>query len=294
MSTLLVQPQLSLRTALVIGAGPIGTSVALALTAGGVRVHLRDTDPEVAARAAELGAGTLEPPGGNTDLAVVAVPPGRVGAVVRECQRRGLARHTLDVAGVKAGPLADVLARGCDPARHIGGHPLVEGAADGPLTARADLFRGRPWVLSPLPQTHTDTLNAALDVVTACGATPVLMDAAEHDRAVALVAQAPRVLTSLLAARLEAAPPGAVRLSETGVRPRPWASEDSRGRIEALLANAPAVADVLEGLAGDIVAVVAALRAASGDGTADTGGRLTGLLAPHGTPAVRNRTDGSS
>nr|WP_239074701.1 prephenate dehydrogenase/arogenate dehydrogenase family protein [Streptomyces sp. SID10853] len=291
---MLVQPQLSLRTALVVGAGPIGTSVALALTAGGVRVHLRDTDPQAAGLAAALGAGTLERPCGSADIAVIAVPPGRVGAAVRECQRRELARHTMDVAGVKAAPLADVLARGCDPGRHIGGHPLAGGAADGPPTARADLFRDRPWVLSPLPQTCTGTLNAALDVVTACGATPVLMDAGEHDRAVALVSHAPRVLASLFAARLAEAPPGASRLSEAGAREGSRTPEDILGWVEVLLANAPAVADVLDGLAGDLTAVVAALRASSGRGAADAGARLAELLVARTPPVAHRWSDGAA
>ncbi|WP_461030975.1 3-hydroxyacyl-CoA dehydrogenase NAD-binding domain-containing protein, partial [Streptomyces sparsus] len=50
-----------MRTALVIGTGLVGTSVALALSARGVTVHLRDHDPEQVRTAAALGAGTEAP-----------------------------------------------------------------------------------------------------------------------------------------------------------------------------------------------------------------------------------------
>ena len=47
-------------TALVVGCGLIGTSLALALRTHGVDVHLRDAVPGVAEVAASVGAGTVE------------------------------------------------------------------------------------------------------------------------------------------------------------------------------------------------------------------------------------------
>src|SRR4051795_1526550 len=103
-----------MRTAVVIGTGLIGTSAALALTARGITVHLRDTDPDAARTAASLGAGTVEQPEGTVDLAVIAVPPPLIAAVLAEGQREGLARWYTDVASVKAGPREDIAALGCD------------------------------------------------------------------------------------------------------------------------------------------------------------------------------------
>lgn len=276
-----VRPQVPLRTAVVLGTGLVGTSVALALTAAGVRVHLEDTDQAAAVLAQSRGAGTAGPPATPADLAVVAVPPAAVGRVVREAQRRGTARHFVDVASVKAVPVADVAARGCDTSRFIGGHPMAGGERSGPGAARADLFHGRPWVLTPLPETRGDTLNAALDLVTVCGATPVMMQPADHDRAVALVSHAPHVVSSLLAARLEHAPSGALRLSGRGVGDMTRiAGADPALWADILGSNADAVADVLDGLAEDLGRTVAALRAlASADTSARAGARqLTDVL----------------
>lgn len=283
-----VRPQLSLRTAVVVGTGLIGTSVALALTACGVRVHLEDRDPGAAARAQSVGAGTLEPPAVPADLAVVAVPPDAVGTVVRDCRRRALAVHTLDLADVKAVPLADLTALGCDTTHHIGGHPTTAREVSGPSAARADLFRDRPWVLTPLARTRTDTLNAALDVVTACGATPVVMEPHDHDRAVALVSHAPHLLSSLLAGRLAQAPPGALRLAGPGVHDMTRAAAGDPELWAGILAtNAGAVADVLGELADDLGRTVAALRALAAGGTAPDERRLTEVLGHGRTGRIR-------
>ncbi len=48
-----------MKTALVIGTGLIGTSVALALRAKGWQVWLSDTDPSAARLAADMGAGAV-------------------------------------------------------------------------------------------------------------------------------------------------------------------------------------------------------------------------------------------
>ena len=61
----------------------------------------------------------------------------------------------------------------------------------GPLAATADLFEGRPWVLTPTRDTDTEVLNLALELVSLCRAVPVVMDADAHDRAVALVSHMP-------------------------------------------------------------------------------------------------------
>ena len=50
-------------SAVIIGAGLIGTSVALALRGHGIGTWLQDSDPESARLAAGLGAGQLLPAG---------------------------------------------------------------------------------------------------------------------------------------------------------------------------------------------------------------------------------------
>jgi len=162
---------------------------------------------------------------------------------------------------VKAGPQNAAAAHGVDQKTYIGGHPLSGRETAGPLGARADLFDGRPWVLTPTAETGRDTLNRALELISLCGAVPVVMDAADHDHAVALISHTPHVVSAIMAARLEHASEDAARIAGPGVRDvTRIAAGDPQLWQEILSANATAVADVLEEYAADLNAAVDALR----------------------------------
>lgn len=259
-----------MRSALVVGTGLIGTSIALALVKRGIEVSLSDVDEAAARTAASLGAGSVGLPEEPADLAILAVPPARIGAILAAGQRAGWARLYTDVGSVK-GPVVDAAdASGADLSRYIGGHPLAGRERSGPLAARADLFEGRPWVLTPSPKTSRDTLNQVLELVSLCGAVPVVMDADEHDHAVALISHAPHLVASLMAARLENAREESVRISGTGIRDLTRIAGGAPELWEDILAaNAPAIVEVLAAYAEDLNVAVAALRAvASEDPTA--------------------------
>ncbi len=271
-----------MRTAAVIGTGLIGTSVALALTRRGVAVYLSDRDESTVRTAASLGAGEVGEPPQRVDLAVIAVPPAYVAAVLEDAQRRGLAAAYTDVASVKAGPQDAALAQGVDQVTYIGGHPLSGREVSGPLGARADLFDGRPWVLTPTAATGRDALNRALELISLCGAVPVVMDASDHDHAVALISHTPHVIAAIMAARLEHASEDAARIAGPGVHDvTRIAGGDPVLWQEILSANATAVADVLDEFAADLGSAITALRAlAAGDPDKREAGRadLVGLL----------------
>ncbi|MEU7379277.1 MULTISPECIES: prephenate dehydrogenase [unclassified Streptomyces] len=251
-----------MRNALVIGTGLIGTSAALALAQRGVVVHLVDHDPEQARTAAALGAGTDAAPDGPVDLAVVAAPPAHVAGVLAGAMRRGAARGYLDVASVKGGPRRELESMGLDLSGYIGTHPMSGREKSGPLAATADLFEGRPWVLTPTRDTDTEVLNLALELVSHCRAVPVVMDADAHDRAVALVSHMPHLVSSLVAARLKNAEEAAVRLCGQGIRDvTRIAASDPRMWIDILSANPGPVADLLSDISVDLEEAVQALRA---------------------------------
>jgi prephenate dehydrogenase len=250
------------RTALVIGTGLMGTSAALALTARGVDVYLSDHDDSAVRTAAALGAGTVEPPADPVELVIVAVPPAHVAPTLADAIGRDLGRGYLDIASVKGGPRRELEALGADLTRYIGTHPMAGRERSGPLAATADLFEGRPWVLTPTPATDTEVLNLALELLALCRAVPVVMDADAHDRAVALVSHTPQLVSSMVAARLEHAEDTAVRLCGQGILDvtRIAASEPGMW-MDILAANPGPVADVLADLAADLSETVASLRA---------------------------------
>jgi prephenate dehydrogenase len=260
----------ALRSVLVAGTGLMGTSAALALRAHGVEVYLADRDPRAARLAADLGAGRDESPPGQVDLAIIAVPPTAVARVLCEFQHRAVAASYTDLASTKSGPQHEVEAFGCQADRFVGGHPLAGRERSGPGAARADLFEGRPWVLTPSAATDAATLARARELATLSGATPVVMTPEDHDRAVALVSHAPQLIASLVAARLLPATDEAVHLAGQGIRDVTRIAASDPGLWQEILgSNAAAVAEVLDALAADLTSAVAALREAAASSEAE-------------------------
>jgi prephenate dehydrogenase len=255
----------------VIGTGLIGTSIALALRERGATVWLSDADPAASRLAADMGAGAELPdaglPGGPADVAVLAMPPEAVAPALAATQARQLARCYTDVASVKELPLTRARQLHCDLTTFAAGHPLSGRERSGPAAARADLFLGRPWAICPLPETAPEAVAAATGLARACGAEPVTMSAADHDRWVALVSHAPYAVAVAMAARLEQAPDGALALAGQGLRDvTRVAASDTFLWTQIMAANAAHAAEVLQALAADLTAAAGDLaRIAQGD-----------------------------
>ncbi|MFC5746116.1 prephenate dehydrogenase [Actinomadura rugatobispora] len=266
----------------IVGTGLIGTSIALAMRERGAEVLLTDRDEVSLRMAVELGAGEAlpggasgEPGGGPADLAVLAVPPAAVAVTLLDAQKRGLASVYTDVASVKALPLRQAAELGCDLTSYVAGHPLAGRERSGPAAARADLFLGRPWALCPTEESAPGAVEAVTALARACGGEPVVVDAAEHDGAVALVSHAPHVVSAAVAARLTGAGDVALGLAGQGVRDvTRIAASDPRLWIGILSANAEPVADVLEAVATDLAVAASLLR----DGSEGAAGHVADLL----------------
>lgn len=245
---------------LVVGSGLIGTSVGLALRRHGVRVFLTDRDPVAARRAADLGAGEPGLPDSQVDVAVVAVSPSATAEVVVGLLTGSVARTVVDTAGVKAGIMRDVdRAMGSAP-HFVGSHPMAGRERSGPGAALVDLFEGRPWVVVEA-DADSASLARALTLVRLCGGTPVTMDAAAHDAAVALVSHVPQVAASMVAARLVDGDDDALRLTGQGLQDvTRVAGSDPDLWVDILAANAEPVARILADLRHDVDAMVHALH----------------------------------
>jgi prephenate dehydrogenase len=83
--------------------------------------------------------------------------------------------------------------------RFVGGHPLGGAARGGLEHARSDLFRGRPWLLTPTGEEDAgDAVEKLSSFVRALGAEPRLMDVATHDRLLAFLSHLPQLTASAL------------------------------------------------------------------------------------------------
>jgi prephenate dehydrogenase len=245
----------------IVGTGLLGASIGLALSARGVTVQLADSSPSAAQLASDLGAGVLATPGDTPTLVVVCVPPDVTADVIAA----ELAAHphavVTDVASVKRAPLLALTERGVDISRYVGSHPMAGRERGGAISARGDLFIGRPWVICRHDSTSSEAFTAVENLALDLEASTVTLTADEHDRAVGLVSHAPQLISSLMAKQLEHASDAAVRLAGQGVRDvTRIAASSPELWIQILGANHESVVEVLDAFARDLEEVTSALR----------------------------------
>lgn len=275
---------------LVIGAGLLGTSLALALTAAGVEVQLADTSPTSLALARDMGAGSLRTEeSAEPALVVVATPPDVTAGVVLEALAAHPGAVVTDVASVKDRIAAEVHRRGGEAvSRYVGSHPMAGRERSGAGAADSDLFVGRPWVVvadGAAPEAELVVRNLAVDV----GATPVRMTAAEQDASVAAVSHVPQLVASLLAARLEDLPEASLALAGQGLRDTTRiAASDPRLWSAILVGNAGPVVEQLRRVREDLDALIEGIApaAVAPDSEAYKAPGRAGEIAPGAVGAI--------
>jgi len=241
-----------LRHLALVGTGLIGASVGLAAKRAGIdRVVGFDPDPRARELAAERGAlddaaETLADAVAGADLAVVAAPVAELPAQVTRVLEAAPERCTVTDVGSTKGP---VCAAAAGAPRFIGGHPVCGSEAHGPEHARAELFDGATWFLTPVAATDPQRYRALHGFVSSLGAVPVAVDPAAHDRLLALTSHLPHALANLLlnqagGTRVEgheplAAAGGSLRdmTRVAGANPRIW--------VDIFLDNADALREAL-------------------------------------------------
>jgi prephenate dehydrogenase len=134
----------------------------------------------------------------EADLVILAAPVLQNIAVLQELAQhvRGPAVVT-DVGSTKRATVD--AARVLPPAlTFVGGHPLGGAARGGIDFARPDLFKGRPWILTPAGDRAGEALERLFAFVTALGAQPRTMSPDDHDRLLAFVSHLPQLTASAL------------------------------------------------------------------------------------------------
>jgi prephenate dehydrogenase len=192
----------------VIGLGLIGGSIGLA-----ARERLDaettgwDLDPSALAAAGARGAIDMQSRSiaqavDGADAAFVAAPVGALPELVAEVLRRASAACVVtDVGSTKR-----VIVAAQDDQRFVGGHPLAGAETSGIGHARADLFAGATWYLTPTPTTSGILYERLYRLLSSLGARPVAIDAADHDAILAVVSHLPHVLANVLIDQASTAP----------------------------------------------------------------------------------------
>lgn len=192
------------RRVAIVGRGLIGGSIELAIEAADAASDVVTID-----RGDDLAAID------GADLVILSAPILEIIRIL-PVLRAHISPGTLvtDTGSTKA---AIVSAAG--DIRFIGGHPIAGSARGGAAAARADLFRGRSWILTPAPHADPDDVVRLRAIVERLGATVHLLDAEEHDRIFAAVSHLPQLaVTALMHAAGSSAGSDGLALAGPGLR----------------------------------------------------------------------------
>jgi prephenate dehydrogenase len=185
----------------VLGVGLIGGSIGLAARRRlNAEVAGYDPDRSLVDLAIELEAIDSAPPTvveavEGAELVFCAAPvtalPG-LAAEALDAAREDCA--ITDVGSVKR----DVIAALGSESRFIGGHPLAGAETSGVENARADLFEGARWYLTPTASTGGLLYDRLQRAISGLGARPQAIEADTHDRLMATISHLPHVLANVL------------------------------------------------------------------------------------------------
>ncbi len=247
-------------TVRIVGAGLLGTSIGLALTKRGIDVAIEDAVRSNQALAIDYGAGRESASSDAPKLVVVCVPPDVTAAVVAKELAAYPEATVTDVASVKSSILEALSAEDAPLERYVGSHPMAGREKGGAIAGRADLFAGRPWVLTSNSQSTPEALATVESLVAELGAQAIRISAKEHDRAVALVSHVPQLISSLLAARLVESDAADVALAGQGLRDTTRiAASDPNLWLQIIDANQQEILKVLLAFEGDLTKLIEAL-----------------------------------
>lgn len=241
-------------TVAIVGVGLIGGSIALALRDAWPSIRIVGIDrPAVLAHA--RGAGAIDRGGddlraiGAVDLVVLAAPVRQNIRLLGECAALDARTLITDVGSTKRDIIKAAGTMGLST-RFVGGHPIGGAERGGFGFARPDLFRGRPWILTPDLATDAAALDRVSALVSSLGARPARVGAAEHDRLMAYLSHLPQLTASALMDTVGAsAHTAGLRLAGRGLLDTTRLASSPAGVWRDICAaNADVLADALDAL----------------------------------------------
>ncbi|MGA8206412.1 MAG: prephenate dehydrogenase, partial [Candidatus Dormiibacterota bacterium] len=187
------------------------------------------------------------------DVVILAMPVGEIIAWLARFGP-GLRRDQLllDTGSAKTLVVAAMREHVSPTVRAIGGHPMAGSEGSGPAAADRRALSGATFVLSPV---HRDrmALRRASELVRACAAVPLVLDAETHDRLVARTSHLPHLVASALA---KVAIPSGVELSQA----RALAGSGYRSSTRLAASDPAMVAGFLDANRGEVRAALDDLR----------------------------------
>jgi prephenate dehydrogenase len=198
----------------VIGAGLIGTSIALGAKRAGAEVELFDADGRAQALANDL-VESIEI--ADPSIVVIATPTSALKGVLSKYKTLYPKSTFIDIGSTKTKVKVEVQSDSDLASRFLPTHPMAGRELDGAEAAQSDLFVGKSWIITPLEATSGESISLVKELIEKLGARVIAMSPEDHDAAVAAVSHLPQIVSSLLAAQLEGKSSEYLALAGTGI-----------------------------------------------------------------------------
>ncbi|HYY79496.1 MAG TPA: prephenate dehydrogenase [Actinomycetes bacterium] len=253
----------------IVGTGLLGGSVGLAARAAGVpEVVGADADRRELRDALGIGAVTararsVEEAADGADLVVAATPVRALAGVLARAHLANPAAVLTDVGSTKSHLLVELSRSSTNLRLVIPGHPMAGSEERGARAARADLFHGAAWVLTPNAHVEHQALRRLTRFVRELGGRPLMLDPGLHDQIVAFASHLPQLTASaLMSAVAQVGSPAALRsLVASGFRDTTRvAASDPDLWVDICTTNADSIVTALDVL-GDRLSVLRQLIA---------------------------------
>jgi len=199
-----------MNTVAIFGVGLIGGSFALALRKAGFTGRIIGVSSDETIRTAlalnvvdeAMGA---EQAAAQADLLYLAQPIHRIIDSLAELDAWVDPEALITDAGSTKQAIVECAGRVISRSQFLGGHPMAGRERRGVEAAEANLFQGRPYVLTPRSPAELETPAARdfLSWIPRIGSFPVILEPEEHDRTVAFTSHLPQLASTALAAMME-------------------------------------------------------------------------------------------
>lgn len=190
----------------IVGLGSIGGSLGYDLRDRGCEVIGVSRKSSTCDRAVELGivdeAGCEFDRLATAELVILCVPIGKLEPIARLVTPHLNADAILTDVGSVKGPIV----AGIEPLwpKFVGGHPMAGTHESGVDAAQRSLFVGRPYVITPTPNTDPGAIATLEQLITLIQAKRYQCDPQIHDQAVARISHGPVMVSAALVAMANA------------------------------------------------------------------------------------------
>jgi prephenate dehydrogenase len=241
----------------IVGSGLIGTSIGLGLVQRGIAVEMVDSDPLAQALAKDLTGGVVV---ADPELVILALPTSALSQVIQREIVLNPQSIFMDVGSVKSEVVLQVKTFSGLSTRFLPTHPMAGREIGGAGSARADLFQGRSWILTPEADCALESKNLVRELISLLGATPIELSAEDHDAAVAKISHLPQIAASLVAKQLSGTPAEWMELAGQGLRDTTRiAGSDEKLWKEIIYSNRTEISELLISLQNDLTQMIKSL-----------------------------------